>query len=110
MQEADKAEPGMMREKRKLKVGSEYENITDLLYSNRDQRFYQSVAYDGAELFGNIIYMRTGGNYHPLSYIKTNRERGSVTGYVYKKFVVETQASPDKAPVDLTRPKRIQTI
>ena len=104
VQEADKAEPGMMREKRKLKIGSEYETITDLLYSNRDQRFYQSIAYDGAELFGNIIYMRTGGNYHPLSYIKTNRERGSVTGYVYKKFVVETQASPDKAPVDLTRP------
>lgn len=75
-----------------------------MLYTNRDKRFYASIAYDGAELFGNKIYMRTGGNYHPLSYIKTNRERGSVTGYVYKKFVVETQPSPDKAPVDLTRP------
>ena len=102
--EEDVAEPGKMREKRKLKPTSQYDNITDLLYTNRDKRFYASIAYDGAELFGNKIYMRTGGNYHPLSYIKTNRERGSVTGYVYKKFVVETQPSPDKAPVDLTRP------
>ena len=102
--EVDKADNTTMREKRKLKAGSAYESITDLLYTGRDQRFYQTVGYDGGQLFGNTIYMRTGGNYHPLSYIKTNRERGSVTGYVYKKFVVETQASPDKAPVDLTRP------
>lgn len=102
--EEDVVEKGKMREKRKLKPGSSYANITDLLYSNRDKRFYASIGYDGSMLFNNKIYMRTGGNYHAYSYIKTNRERGSVTGYVYKKFVVETQPSPDKAPVDLTRP------
>lgn len=102
--EEDAVETGVIREKRKLKPSSSYTNISDLLYSNRDKRFYASVGYDGSFLFNNKIYMRTGGNYHPYSYIKTNRERGSVTGYVYKKFVVETQPSPDKAPVDLTRP------
>ena len=102
--EVDKADGKTMREKRKLKSGSEYGSITELLYEGRDKRFYQTVGYDSGQLFGNTIYMRTGGNYHPLSYIKTNRERGSVTGYVYKKYVVETQASPDKAPVNLTRP------
>lgn len=102
--EEDVVEKGKMREKRKLKPGSSYANITDLLYSNRDKRFYASIGYDGSMLFNNKIYMRTGGNYHAYSYIKTNRERGSVTGYVYKKFVVETQPSPDKASVDLTRP------
>lgn len=102
--EEDVVEKGKMREKRKLKPGSSYANITDLLYSNRDKRFYASIGYDGSMLFNNKIYMRTGGNYHAYSYIKTNRERGSVTGYVYKKFVVETQPSPDKAPIDLTRP------
>lgn len=102
--EEDLVEKGKMREKRKLKPSSSYANITDLLYSNRDKRFYASIGYDGSMLFNNKIYMRTGGNYHAYSYIQTNRERGSVTGYVYKKFVVETQPSPDKAPVDLTRP------
>ena len=102
--EEDVVEKGKIREKRKLKSESSYESITDLLYSNRDKRFYASIGYDGSMLFNNKIYMRTGGNYHAYSYIKTNRERGSVTGYVYKKFVVETQPSPDKAPVDLTRP------
>lgn len=102
--EEDVVEKGIMREKRKLNPHSSYTSITDLLYANRDKRFYASVGYDGSMLYNNKIYMRTGGNYHAYSYIKTNRERGSVTGYVYKKFVVETQQSPDKAPVDLTRP------
>ncbi len=102
--EEDAVEAGKMREKRKLKAGSTYTSISELLYANRDQRFYATIAYDGSMFFNNKVYMRTGGNYHPYSYIKQNRESGTVTGYVYKKFIIETAESPEKAPVDLTRP------
>lgn len=102
--EEDRVETGTMREKRKLKDGSDYTCISDLLYSHRDQRFYASICYDGGTFFNNKVYMRTGGNYHPYSYIKQNREAGTVTGYVYRKFVVEDGESPEQAPVNLTRP------
>lgn len=102
--EEDLWNTGKMREKRKLKSSSSYTSISDLLYSNRDKRFYASIGYDGSLVFNNRVYMRTGGNFHPLSYNNTTREQGTVNGHVFKKFVVETQNSPDKAPLDLTRP------
>lgn len=83
--EADKN--GVMREKRKLKLTSPYTCISDLMYSNRDQRFYGTFAYDGSKYFGNTIYFRTGGNLHRDGMVSKARENGSMTGLLYTKKV-----------------------
>jgi hypothetical protein len=83
--EADKN--GVMREKRKLKSTSSYTSISDLMYSNRDQRFAGTFAYDGSKFLGNTIYFRTGGNLHRDGFVGKARENGSMTGILYSKKV-----------------------
>jgi hypothetical protein len=102
--EEDLYQSGQIRQKRKLKPSSTYTSISDLLYQNRDQRFYQNIAYDGSEYLNNIIYMRSGGNAHPLSSNHpTARERGTVTGYMYKKYLPQSNVL-DRNNIDITRP------
>lgn len=78
---------GTMREKRKLKSTSSYTSISDLMYSNRDQRFYGTFVYDGSKFLGSTLYFRQGGNLHRGCYRDKNREMGSMTGLLYSKRV-----------------------
>lgn len=83
---------GIMREKRKLKSTSSYTSISDLMYSNRDQRFYGTFVYDGSKFLGSTLYFRTGGNLHRGSIREKNREMGSMTGLLYSKRVPQYRA------------------
>jgi hypothetical protein len=104
VEEEDLYQSGKTRQKRKLKPASTYTSISELLYQNRDQRFYQNIAYDGSEYLNNVIYMRSGGNAHPLSSNHTTaRERGTVTGYMYKKYLPQSNVL-DNNNIDITRP------
>lgn len=67
-------------------------DISKLMYENRDQRFYQTVAYDGGTYFGNSFDSRQGGNMHPSSFKALNNTYGSVTGYLFVKSVPQTQS------------------
>jgi SusD family. len=102
--EEDRLVPGTMREKRKLKSTSGYTSISDLLYSNRDQRFEATFVYDGGEFLGNTIYFRTGGNLHRGSYINQAREFGSMTGILYQKRIPQYKDLPPNAPINFTNP------
>lgn len=66
-------------------------DISKLMYANRDNRFYGTVAYDGSTYFGNQFDSRRGGNMHPLSF-KTLNGYGAITGYVFIKPVPQTRA------------------
>lgn len=90
---------GTIRVKRVLKSGSQYTNVSDLMFSNRDKRFYESIVYDGSKYMQSTVYMRTGGNFYPDSYkAANNRESGTTTGYVFKKFVPQTLTLGDGKP------------
>lgn len=67
-------------------------NISELMYENRDKRFYETVAYDGGTYFGNPFDSRQGGNMHPSSFKALNNTYGSVTGYLFVKSVPQTQS------------------
>jgi len=68
-------------------------DISSLMYKNRDQRFYSGIAYDGCtNYFNNKFNSRTGGNFSPTSYKTLDASYGSVTGYLYRKTVPETQS------------------
>lgn len=85
-------------EKRKLKNTSSYANVSDAMFSMRDQRFYAGIAYDGGDFMQNTVYTRTGGNYYPGACIKIDREAGSITGFAFKKFIPQTMTLGDKKP------------
>lgn len=90
---------GTKRIKRVLKSGSQYDNVSELMFSNRDKRFYESIVYDGSQYMQSIVYTRTGGNYYPDSYkAANNRESGTTTGYAFKKFVPQTLTLGDGKP------------
>jgi hypothetical protein len=79
---------------RSLNEAASTQRITDisqLMYQNRDKRFYQTVAYDGGTYFGNPFDSRVGGNMHPDSYKALNNTYGAVTGYLFVKSVPQTQ-------------------
>lgn len=65
-------------------------NVSEVLYSNRDQRFYYTIGYDGAPYMGGIIGTNMRGN---LSRGALESEDGgkynTVTNYIWKKGVVE---------------------
>lgn len=87
------------REKRVLKAGSSVTSVSDAMYSNRDKRFYSDIVYDGGTYMQSTIYTRTGGNFYPGSYkAANNRESGTTTGYVFKKFVPQTVSLGDGVP------------
>ena len=67
-------------------------NISELMYGDRDKRFYETVAYDGCTYFGNPFDSRQGGNMHPNSFKALNNTFGAVTGYLYVKSVPQTQS------------------
>lgn len=67
-------------------------DIADLMYKNRDQRFYSTVAYDGGKYFGNAFDTRVNGNMNPNSFKTLNSGYGSVTGYLFIKPVPQTQS------------------
>lgn len=88
-----------IRKKRVLKEKSAYTSVSDVMFSNRDQRFYANIVYDGGTYMHNTVYTRTGGNYYPDSYKKANnRESGTTTGYAYKKFVPQDMTLGDGTP------------
>lgn len=67
-------------------------NISELMYENRDKRFYETVAYDGGTYFGNKFDSRQGGNMHPSSFKALNNTYGAVTGYLFVKSVPQTKS------------------
>lgn len=67
-------------------------NISELMYENRDKRFYETVAYDGGTYFGNKFDSRQGGNMHPNSFKALNNTYGAVTGYLFVKSVPQTKS------------------
>lgn len=95
---------GIIREKRKLKPTSTYTSISDLMYSNRDQRLAGTFVYDGSEFLGNTIYFRTGGNLHRDSYANKGREFGSMTGILYSKRIPQYKDLPSNAYINFTNP------
>ncbi len=77
----------------KLKSSST-RHLSDIMYKNRDKRFYYTVVYDGATWYNESIETNLGGN---MSQGVRDKEDGgwynTVTGYYWRKHSVE-QAEP----------------
>lgn len=73
-----------------LKDGAK-KNISQLMYENRDKRFYTAVAYDGCKWFNEDVELFHGGNmYRGLR----DREEGgwytTTTNYYWRKSTIES--------------------
>lgn len=64
--------------------------VSDALYTNRDKRFYASIAYDSTAYFRNTITTRVGGNVHWKSNIYGDWGM-TKTGYLFRKCVYESK-------------------
>lgn len=73
----------------KLKAGAKAD-ISDLMYKNRDRRFYTAVVYDKCTWIGEDVELNLGGN---LSQGVRDREDGgwynTATGYYWRKSSIE---------------------
>lgn len=80
----NEAYPGLLRYVT-LKEGST-RNISDLMYSNRDKRFYTNICYDGCMWLGEYCDTNWGGN---MFQGIRDKEEGSwyttATGYYWRK-------------------------
>ena len=74
----------------KIKDGAARTNISDIMYANRDKRFYTTVVYDGCSWLGENIETNLGGN---LSQGVRDMEDGgwytTVSGYYWRKNNIE---------------------
>lgn len=74
----------------KIKDGATRTNISDIMYTNRDKRFYYTVVYDGCTWVDETIETNLGGN---LSQGVRDKEDGgwfnTVTGYYWRKSNIE---------------------
>ena len=73
-----------------LKAGAS-RNLSQLMYSKRDARFYTSVVYDGATWLGENVELNLGGN---ISAGVRDKEDGgwynTVSGYCWRKNTLES--------------------
>lgn len=73
-----------------LKEGAE-KNISQLMYENRDKRFYTAVVYDGCKWFNEDVELFHGGNMYRGF---RDREEGgwytTTTGYYWRKSSIES--------------------
>ncbi|SIN94850.1 RagB/SusD family nutrient uptake outer membrane protein [Chitinophaga niabensis] len=73
--------------------------VSQVLYKNRDKRFYATVAYDSVKLFNNVIQTRDLGNMNRLS--NTGGEWGvSESNYYYRKGLYEVKKVWYSDPTD----------
>ncbi len=60
--------------------------VSNAIYKNRDNRFYETIVYDSTKYFNSIVTMRDKGNLHWNSRI-SGFSGLSLTGYIYRKGV-----------------------
>jgi hypothetical protein len=102
--EADLYFPSKIRSKRVLKATASAGSISPLMFGNRDKRFYQTIAYDSSLFVNNRIYVRKGGNMHSLSFTRLSREVAFMTGFGWRKYLIETQNIAPGQQINATYP------
>ena len=61
-------------------------NISDIMYSNRDKRFYTSIAYDGGMWLGEYVDTKWGGNmFQGIGPYEDGAMMITTTNYYWKK-------------------------
>lgn len=77
--------------------------VSQVLYKNRDKRFYATVVYDSTKYFNNVVTTRDLGNLNRLS--NKGGEWGvSETNYYYRKGLYETKKVWYSDPTDHHQP------
>lgn len=74
----------------KLKEGAT-QNLSELMYSNRDKRFEASIVHDGAQWTGETLETNLGGN--ASMGVRDQRDGGwynTTTGYYFRKYMPVT--------------------
>lgn len=63
-------------------------HINDVMYTNRDLRFYASIVYDSCQYYGELVTMHKSGNLHrcSLGNAPGTAEMGS-TNYLWRKGI-----------------------
>lgn len=61
--------------------------LNEVMYTNRDQRFYDAVQYDSCSFYNELITLHRGGNLHRLAAGSFGKEALPLTNYLWKKYV-----------------------
>lgn len=79
----------LFREHLKVKTGSP-KNVSEIMYENRDKRFYATVLHDKSTFFGEHLTMNLNGNF--AQGVRDKEDGGwyvTATGYYWRKGIYE---------------------
>ncbi|MDO5664406.1 MAG: RagB/SusD family nutrient uptake outer membrane protein [Bacteroidia bacterium] len=79
----------LFREHLKIKSGST-KNISDVMYKNRDKRFYATILHDNSTFFGEHLTMNLNGNF--AQGVRDKEDGGwyvTATNYYWRKGIYE---------------------
>ena len=61
------------------------ENISELMYNNRDKRFDATILHDGSEYYGETLYTRQKGNMNRMCTRNYGNDHVPLSNYVWRK-------------------------
>lgn len=72
----------------RLKSNDPDDQLNQVMYTHRDQRFYDAIQYDSCTFYNELVTLHKGGNLHRCS---NGKEPGnghiSVTNYLWRKYI-----------------------
>lgn len=63
------------------------DQLNQVMYTNRDQRFYHSIQYDSCTFYNELITLHKGGNLHRLAKGSLAKDHTPLSNYLWKKYI-----------------------
>lgn len=63
------------------------DQLNQVMYTHRDQRFYDAIQYDSCMFYNELITLHKGGNLHRLSKGSLAKDHTPLTNYLWKKYI-----------------------
>lgn len=61
--------------------------LNQVMYTHRDQRFYDAVQYDSCSFYNELITLHQGGNLHRMAKGSMAKDHTPLSNYLWKKYI-----------------------
>lgn len=63
------------------------DQLNQVMYTHRDQRFYDAIQYDSCSFYNELITLHKGGNLHRLAKGSLAKDHTPLSNYLWKKYI-----------------------
>lgn len=71
----------------RLNSTNKNDQLNQVMYTHRDQRFYDAIQYDSCSFYNELITMHQGGNLHRLAKGSLAKDHTPLSNYLWKKYI-----------------------